>query len=328
MIKWILENKEWIFSGIGIALISSIIFIIKKMVKSKGIKKNDTKKTVTHIMVGDETRITRDISSKSEITAFCEKELSELIAIFNFRAIKIRAYLKELSKNDELKQFNLLHKKHVEALREKRFILAHEIYCDISEILSDIKIKIAIDESVNRHIVTKQNCERRTGSIKTGKYDVEITHISSVGGRIHEERLGVYDWDDDDLDEYEENIDQNHTESNKKTEWIFKEKKRISGVGDKVYDQQHGADYWEDYDDVLDEYERTADQNKKHNNDGDGIAKKENLMDEYIGDHIEHRTCLKDELSEFETESSINYQAFKLYRSIMLGTIRKDFDKE
>ena len=77
-------------------------------------------------------------------------------------------------------------------------------------------------------------------------------------------------------DEYEENIDQNHTESNKKTEWIFKEKKRISGVGDKVYDQQHGADYWEDYDDVLDEYERTADQNKKHNNDGDGIAKKRN----------------------------------------------------
>jgi len=34
MIDWILDNKEWIFSGIGVSIFGLISFLIKKRTKS------------------------------------------------------------------------------------------------------------------------------------------------------------------------------------------------------------------------------------------------------------------------------------------------------
>jgi len=35
MINWLINNKEWIFGGIGIAIISVILGVIKFIIKSK-----------------------------------------------------------------------------------------------------------------------------------------------------------------------------------------------------------------------------------------------------------------------------------------------------
>ncbi|WP_303867603.1 hypothetical protein [Acetobacterium wieringae] len=38
--QWINENKEWLFSGLGLTLLSIVVFIIKRFFKS-GVSKND-----------------------------------------------------------------------------------------------------------------------------------------------------------------------------------------------------------------------------------------------------------------------------------------------
>jgi len=56
--EWILENKEWIFSGIGVSIIGLILIILKKSDRKKSTKmKQKSGKNCTNIQIkGDYKR--------------------------------------------------------------------------------------------------------------------------------------------------------------------------------------------------------------------------------------------------------------------------------
>lgn len=49
--QWILENKEWVFSGIGILVITGAVAVIKGIVAHKR-KKTDAPTAITQINTG------------------------------------------------------------------------------------------------------------------------------------------------------------------------------------------------------------------------------------------------------------------------------------
>lgn len=56
MIDWILENKEWIFSGIGIAILSGIFVLIKKVFVKRKSPINSPEKTTIQAHHNNETQ--------------------------------------------------------------------------------------------------------------------------------------------------------------------------------------------------------------------------------------------------------------------------------
>jgi predicted tellurium resistance membrane protein TerC len=51
--NWILENKEWLFSGIGVSIIVLVISLIRKNQKKKSIKmEQESGDNSTNIQIG------------------------------------------------------------------------------------------------------------------------------------------------------------------------------------------------------------------------------------------------------------------------------------
>jgi len=57
MFEWLLSNKEWVFSGAGIALISFVAWLFR----SKGVKANNTNQSVNGISAGGNVNVEQNI---------------------------------------------------------------------------------------------------------------------------------------------------------------------------------------------------------------------------------------------------------------------------
>jgi len=135
--EWILKNKEWVFSGIGVIVVGFVISFIKKLflkrdkqvVDDKKYKK-ETYKTNNGVVVGDNAYVGGNIAGHDIIINqdFNKKEIEELINIFKLRAENIISLLSTIDKyKDCLDRFIILHNKHIEALKKGNLVYAHEI---------------------------------------------------------------------------------------------------------------------------------------------------------------------------------------------------------
>lgn len=164
MIEWIFKNKEWLFSGIGVTIVSFVLILIKKLIERKGrsMKNNSRKDKEVHnsgIIMGDNINNSgfiagHDIHVHQDIL---KEKNDELIKLLCNRADKIRKKLNTFYKYIEVKkyldEFIDLHNKHINALKSGNIILAHEILCDIH----NLSFEIEKDEFWTRHKIETPN---------------------------------------------------------------------------------------------------------------------------------------------------------------------------
>ena len=69
--EWIIQNKHWIFSGVGVALVAALISVIKWVVKNKNIELNDLRKENSELRVKKENSIylSEEVAGKVFVTA-------------------------------------------------------------------------------------------------------------------------------------------------------------------------------------------------------------------------------------------------------------------
>jgi len=133
-INWIIENREWIFGGVGITIIVGLIrFFIKKpedIWKEKNINKNINKVTVNNIVnkQGNE-KIERP---EHKMTSDEIKKIINILFIdddVNFKIIKI---LQKSGWN------NTKIKKDIKSLDDKNIQEAHICFVDIQGVAKDL----------------------------------------------------------------------------------------------------------------------------------------------------------------------------------------------
>ncbi|WP_421802696.1 hypothetical protein [Flagellimonas sp.] len=143
--NWIKKNRKWIFSGVGATLLALVfqIFFFQKEPESNepiGIQINDNSNISGGNFAG------RDININ-------KKDQSELIKTLEFRAEKLNEHLEKYYYYNEvvnyLEKFNTLHKKHIEALKNNDFILAHEILSQIHQLSFELDSKEEQSQQIN-----------------------------------------------------------------------------------------------------------------------------------------------------------------------------------
>lgn len=141
MIEWILKNKEWVFSGIGVFVITGIAGLLK-------IKKKDGGATVDNsssVTISGDVNIPGTVAGRDVIihTINIDSRTDELISILKLRAERIRTQLANHYKYTHVKKyldkFEKLHSEHISALEKRNLILAHEILSDIHKLSMDLE---------------------------------------------------------------------------------------------------------------------------------------------------------------------------------------------
>jgi len=146
MINLLLDNKEWIFSGIGIVCITWFVILIKKIFinNKKDIEPSQKDTSKLKIHVGDNNKINGNIAGRDIIiNSPIDPKINELICILERRAKiigqKLQSTYSSINTENYLIQFNNLHEKHISALKEGKLILAHEILKEIHQLSYDIE---------------------------------------------------------------------------------------------------------------------------------------------------------------------------------------------
>lgn len=157
MLEWIIENKEWIFSGAGVAIITFLITLVLR--KYRVHPKQQTQTTSpggVSVQIGDKGTINvMTILDSGKV----KSATNELIELLEIRIKKVNQAIKELKDklNDDLKhwydnyshqevtkslikrtievedKFNYLSKKLLQALAEGKIVLAHEVVGEIHQ---------------------------------------------------------------------------------------------------------------------------------------------------------------------------------------------------
>jgi len=118
-----------------------------------GVQINDANKIEADNLAGKEINIKNSNFAGRDIVInqISHVKLDELIKLFNFRARiinkNLHKHFKYTKVRNYLKEFNEIHKKHIEALQKNELILAHEYLTTIH----DISYKICYEEFWTRH---------------------------------------------------------------------------------------------------------------------------------------------------------------------------------
>src|ERR1017187_6099508 len=146
MLNWIQRNSEWIFSGVGVAVISGIIVWLR----ARRTHSKQNSDTPTVVSVGSGSIISGNVAGR-DVTVISSDQtkprLDELARICEQRAAAIQRDLQQhyeyTSIQDWLGEFMILHKRHVEALRAGRVIESHEILIEIHKHSYNLEIREA-----------------------------------------------------------------------------------------------------------------------------------------------------------------------------------------
>lgn len=134
--NWIIENKEWIFGGVGIAIVSSLIkFFTKKSessLKTKNINKNTNTNTVTVNNIMNNQASDKVEQPEYKMTNDKIKKIINILFIdddVNFKIVKI------LQKSGWV---NTKIKKDIKSLDDKNIQEAHICFVDIQGVAKDL----------------------------------------------------------------------------------------------------------------------------------------------------------------------------------------------
>jgi hypothetical protein len=163
MLKWFLDNIEWIFSGVGIILISTTFMIIKQIIIKKGKKvvkikefEHETCEESYRVNIGSNTKIEGNVAGRDIIINQndIKKEIDQLIKILEQRAeLTIKRADKFKDRIDDKfykEEFLKLHEAHIKALKEENLIYAHFLLCQIHG-LSEYKQRDAAYKSCDKN---------------------------------------------------------------------------------------------------------------------------------------------------------------------------------
>lgn len=179
MINWVLQNKEWAFSGIGVAMVSFLFVLIKKTLLVKNKKhQNDDKYRVfrnTGNNIGNKNNISGNFAGRDVIVYQdnSKERRDEFVLFLNLKAKKIIREIPKLYKNERaegyVQEFISLHNKHIEAIKSGNLIYAHELLNEIHDFMSHIlaiEVDIAEKELIRMEEIRNSNhYERRSKDI-------------------------------------------------------------------------------------------------------------------------------------------------------------------
>lgn len=157
MWDFILKNKEWIFSGIGVAVVSGLVARFLKLNPKKSIdfidESDNNIMNVGGVNLDNGSIVSSYVAGRDLIvnSDSLKGKMAELIDILNIRAKSINAKLSKYYKYVEIEsylyEFNSLHEQHIESLRNNNIIKAHEVLISIHELSS----RLESDEFWKRH---------------------------------------------------------------------------------------------------------------------------------------------------------------------------------
>ena len=177
MIQFILDNKEWLFSGIGVTILILAITLIKKAFRGKKeqVPIEETQEIVIHLNPSSDTEITKnkELIPVDKISPITFSHIEEAITNApplqrddvkkHFIGIKVEweTYLKAASKDDE----------GIVTLRLSPGT-------EIEDRLYTIRCKVAIEDYRELGILPEGTRIRINGEIvKADRWDVELTKV-------------------------------------------------------------------------------------------------------------------------------------------------------
>jgi hypothetical protein len=158
MIEWILQNYQWIFSGIGIAILAGVfrVFQIRKhsIQGRQSAAINDHRdREQSSVIVSDGSTINGTVAGRDTVVnnIFQDIGTDELVSILQLRASKIEDQLSQYYHyapvTNYLSKFTKLHLQHISALEKNNLVLAHDILTSIYQLSSGLET----DEFWRRH---------------------------------------------------------------------------------------------------------------------------------------------------------------------------------
>ena len=163
MIEWILENREWLFSGICVFVLTGIIGIMKLRKHKENVNPRtekvgtSTRNSSSSVTIAGKAKVEGNVAGRDVVinNTSIDSRAEELISILQLRADKIRSQLAQdyhyAPVTNYIAKFEELHAKHIAALEKSNLALAHEILTSIHEVSRDLES----DEFWSRHRAEK-----------------------------------------------------------------------------------------------------------------------------------------------------------------------------
>jgi hypothetical protein len=154
MIKWLIQNKEWLFSGLGVVIILGLLKLVKNKFPNK---KKEAEKLKIHLFPSSET------SKKTDNPELIPIEKVNLLSLSDIdKIIKNAPPLKHASKKEGS---DIVHLSLAPGLEGEKSLSA--IYCEVS--LNDYRELGILPEGARIRI---------QGEIKKAdRYEVELTNV-------------------------------------------------------------------------------------------------------------------------------------------------------